>query len=87
MAVADASHFDGLISFLKQKRENITFHDIISLAEVAAQSLQGFFQAMDAKVYRELREIAGYIDSMRTEIGAPSATNEASSALASSPGT
>ena len=70
MAVADSSHFDGLVSFLKQKRENITFHDIISLAEVAAQSLQGFFQAMDAKVYRELREIAGYIDSMRTEIGA-----------------
>jgi chemotaxis protein CheZ len=70
MAVADASHFEGLIGFLKQKRENITFHDIISLAEVAAQSLQGFFQAMDAKVYRELREIAGYIDSMRTEIGA-----------------
>jgi chemotaxis protein CheZ len=70
MAVADPSHFDGLIGFLKQKRENITFHDIISLAEVAAQSLQGFFQAMDAKVYRELREIAGYIDSMRTEIGA-----------------
>jgi chemotaxis protein CheZ len=70
MAVADASHFDGLVSFLKQKRENITFHDIISLAEVAAQSLQGFFQAMDAKVYRELREIAGYIESMRTEIGA-----------------
>jgi chemotaxis protein CheZ len=70
MAVTDPSHFDGLIGFLKQKRENITFHDIISLAEVAAQSLQGFFQAMDAKVYRELREIAGYIDSMRTEIGA-----------------
>ena len=57
-------------SFLKQKRENVTFHDIISLAEVAAQSLQGFFQAMDAKVYRELREIAGYIEVMRTEIGA-----------------
>jgi chemotaxis protein CheZ len=70
MAVADSSHFDGLITFLKQKRENITFHDIISLAEVAAQSLQGFFQAMDSKVYRELREIAGYIESMRTEIGA-----------------
>ncbi len=65
-----AQHFDRLIEFLKPKRENITFHDIISLAEVAAQSLQGFFQAMDAKVYRELREIAGYIESMRTEIGA-----------------
>jgi chemotaxis protein CheZ len=70
MALADASHFDRLVDFLKQKRENVTFHDIIQLAEVAAQSLQGFFQAMDAKVYRELREIAGYIESMRNEIGA-----------------
>ena len=70
MALTDASHFDRLVDFLKQKRENVTFHDIIQLAEVAAQSLQGFFQAMDAKVYRELREIAGYIESMRSEIGA-----------------
>ena len=70
MSMAQANHFDGLISFLKQKRDNITFQDIISLAEVAAQSMQGFFKAMDAKVYRELREIAGYIESMRTEIGA-----------------
>jgi len=70
MSLAQTNHFDGLIGFLKQKRENITFQDIISLAEVAAQSMQGFFQAMDSKVYRELREIAGYIESMRTEIGA-----------------
>ena len=70
MALADTSHFDRLVHFLKQKRENVTFHDIISLAEIAAQSMQGFFHAMDAKVYRELREIAGYIESMRHEIGA-----------------
>jgi chemotaxis protein CheZ len=70
MALADARHFDRLVDFLKQKRDNVTFNDIISLAEVAAQSLQSFFQAMDAKVYRELREIAGYIESMRHEIGA-----------------
>src|SRR5437763_8874708 len=70
MSLAQTNHFDGLIGFLKQKRDNITFQDIISLAEVAAQSMQGFFKAMDAKVYRELREIAGYIESMRTEIGA-----------------
>ena len=69
MALTDASHFDRLVEFLRQKRENVTFHDIITLAEVAAQSLQGFFQAMDAKVYGELREIAGYIESMRREIG------------------
>jgi chemotaxis protein CheZ len=70
MAIADASHFDRLVDFLKQKRENVTFHDIIALAEVSAQSLQSFFHAMDAKVYGELREIAGYIETMRHEIGA-----------------
>jgi chemotaxis protein CheZ len=69
MAVADASHFDGLIDFLRQKRENVTFHDIIKLAEVSAQSLQSFFHAMDTKVYGELREIAQYIESMRQKIG------------------
>jgi len=70
MALADASHFDRLVDFLKQKRDNVTFHDIISLAEVSAQSLQSFFQALDAKIYRELREIAQYIESMKHEIGA-----------------
>jgi chemotaxis protein CheZ len=70
MALADASHFDRLVVFLKQKRDNVTFNDIISLAEVSAQSLQSFFQALDAKVYRELREIAQYIETMRHEIGA-----------------
>ena len=70
MALADASHFDRLVEFLKQKRDNVTFNDIISLAEVSAQSLQSFFQALDAKLYRELREIAQYIETMRHEIGA-----------------
>jgi chemotaxis protein CheZ len=70
MALADARHFDRLVEFLKQKRDNVTFHDIIALAEVSAQSLQSFFHAMDAKVYGELREIAGYIETMRHEIGA-----------------
>ena len=70
MALADTRHFNRLVDFLKEKRENVTFNDIISLAEVSAQSLQDFFQSMDVRVYRELREIAGYIESMRHEIGA-----------------
>ena len=70
MPLADGSHFDRLVEFLKQKRDNVTFNDIISLAEVSAQSMQSFFRAMDAKVYGELREIAGYIETMRHEIGA-----------------
>jgi len=69
MPMADASHFERLVDFLRQKRENVTFHDIIELAEVAAQSLQSFFHAMDARVYGELREIARYIESMRHTIG------------------
>jgi len=70
MTTSNAQVFDDLIEFLKQKRENVTFIDIIRLAEITAQSLQSFFQTFDAAVYRELREIAGYIDSMRQEIGA-----------------
>jgi len=69
MPLTDANHFDRLVDFLKQKRENITFHDIITLAEVSAQALQTFFQAMDSRVYGELREIARYIETMRQEMG------------------
>jgi chemotaxis protein CheZ len=70
MASANTQHFDALVDFLRQKRENVSFTDIIRLAEIAAQSLQSFFQTFDVTVYRELREIAGYIESMRQEIGA-----------------
>ena len=70
MASGNTQHFDALVAFLRQKRENVTFTDIICLAEIAAESLQSFFETFDVTVYRELREIAGYIDSMREEIGA-----------------
>jgi len=70
MASGNTQHFDALVDFLRQKRENVTFTDIIRLAEIAAESLQSFFETFDVTVYRELREIAGYIDSMRQEIGA-----------------
>ena len=69
-AMGNTKVFEDLVEFLKQKRENVTFIDIIRLAEIAASSLQSFFETFDATVYRELREIAGYIESMRTEIGA-----------------
>jgi chemotaxis protein CheZ len=68
--MAEAKIFEDLVEFLKQKRENVTFIDIIRLAEIASQSLQAFFTTFDATVYRELREIAGYIDAMRKEMGA-----------------
>ncbi|HVX92406.1 MAG TPA: protein phosphatase CheZ [Xanthobacteraceae bacterium] len=70
MPMGNPQHFDELVRFLKEKRENVTFVDIIRLAEIAAQSLQSFFETMDHTVYRELREIAGYIETMKREIGA-----------------
>jgi chemotaxis protein CheZ len=70
MAIGNTQNFDELIDFLREKRENVTFADVIKLAEVAAQSLQSFFETMDHTVYRELHEIASYIDTMKGEIGA-----------------
>jgi chemotaxis protein CheZ len=69
MVTGNTKVFEDLVDFLKVKRENVTFIDIIRLAEVAASSLQSFFETFDVTVYRELREIAGYIDSMRDQIG------------------
>ena len=70
MVSGNTKVFEDLVEFLKQKRDDVTFIDIIKLAEIAASSLQSFFETFDATVYRELREIAGYIDSMRDQIGA-----------------
>ncbi len=62
---------ENLIGCLNQKRkEAVTFADVLALAEITAQSLQVFFETMDTAVYREMREIAGYIEKMRNEIGA-----------------
>jgi chemotaxis protein CheZ len=69
MVTGNTKVFEDLVEFLKTKRENVTFIDIIRLAEIAASSLQSFFETFDTTVYRELREIAGYIDSMRDQIG------------------
>jgi chemotaxis protein CheZ len=54
----------------RKKRDAVTFVDVLELAEITAQSLQVFFETMDTAVYREMREIAGYIERMKSEIGA-----------------
>jgi chemotaxis protein CheZ len=61
----------SLVERLNQKRqEPVSFTEILALAELSAQSLQAFFETMDTTVYREMREIAGYIERMKGEIGA-----------------
>ncbi|CUU43136.1 protein phosphatase CheZ [Blastochloris viridis] len=48
----------------------VSLSDVVALAEITAESLQAFFVTLDKAVYRELREIAEYIQSMKEEIGA-----------------
>ena len=40
------------------------------MAEITAESFNAFVQSMDTAVYKELREIATYITTMKAEIGA-----------------
>jgi chemotaxis protein CheZ len=70
MARANADQLDQIASYLKERRSgSISFADVVSLAEIAAQSLRTFFVTLDSTVYKELQDIAVYIESMRGEIG------------------
>jgi chemotaxis protein CheZ len=70
MARSNAEQLDQIASYLKDRRSGtINFADVISLAEIATQSLRTFYATMDATVYKELQDIAGYIEAMKGEIG------------------
>jgi len=69
MAVAIQQHHDRIAAYLKKKPgADVSLADVVALAEITAQSLQSVFEAMDAAVHRELREIADYIQAMKAEI-------------------
>ena len=71
MALADTQHLDRIVGYLKEKRaEDVALADIVALAEVTAESMQTFFATLDTALYRELHDIAVYINDMKAEIGA-----------------
>jgi chemotaxis protein CheZ len=71
MAGPNKQHHDRVAAYLKQKPDDdVSLADVVALAEITAQSLQTVFEPMDGAVYRELREIAAYIATMKAEIGA-----------------
>jgi len=71
MAKTKSEHFEAVYRFLRNKPpEETTLADVLELADISARSMQRFFADMDSAVYRELREIAGYIESLKREIGA-----------------
>ena len=71
MPTAENSHFKNVIDYLRDRRdEEVSLSDVVALAEITAESFNAFYKTMDAAIYRELREIATYITTMKEEIGA-----------------
>ena len=71
MSAYQTEHLSRIVDFLKYKKGmEVSLSDVVALAEITAKSLQAFFLTLDKAVYRELREIAEYIQSMKEEIGA-----------------
>jgi chemotaxis protein CheZ len=71
MAKADSAHLERVLDYVREKRDGeVTLTDVVTLAEITAESFGAFFRTMDAALYRELREIADYITTMKAEIGA-----------------
>lgn len=71
MSAADNVHFSRVINYLRDRKDNdVSLNDVVALAEITAESFSAFHASMDAAIYRELRDIARYIMTMKSEIGA-----------------
>jgi chemotaxis protein CheZ len=70
MAKAKKAHFEEMQTYARaQEGSEPNFAEVMKLAAMAAESMQAFCESMDATTYRELRDIANYIETMRSEIG------------------
>ncbi len=65
-----ASHFEEMQAYARsQEKAEPSFSEVMKLAAMAAESMQAFCESIDATTYKELRDIANYIETMRSEIG------------------
>ncbi len=70
MAKAKKVHFEEMRDFASaQTKAEPSFAEVMKLAALAAESMQSFCESMDATTYKELRDIAHYIENMKQEIG------------------
>ena len=70
MTKASKAHFDDMKAYAhKQAESEPNFAEVMKLAALAAESMQSFCESMDATTYRELRDIANYIETMKSELG------------------
>jgi chemotaxis protein CheZ len=71
MTKTDNAPFQRVIDYLRERGDDeVSLTDVVALAEITAESFNAFYRTMDAAIYRELREIAAYISTMKAEIGA-----------------
>lgn len=67
-----ASRADQISRVLEEVRSgadgDISFREILSLAQVMSRSLSSVYRAIDKTVYKEFAEIASYIESMKSDI-------------------
>ncbi len=71
MARLSDQQLDQLVQYLKaETRSEPSLKDIMTLAELTAETLQAFYEQLDRGIHNELKEIAEYITSMRREISA-----------------
>jgi chemotaxis protein CheZ len=65
-----ATHFEEMQTYARsQEGSEPSFAEVMKLAAMAAESMQAFCESMDATTYKELRDIANYIETMKSEIG------------------
>lgn len=70
MAKGKKVHFEEMRDFASaQTKVEPSFAEVMKLAALAAESMQSFCESMDATTYKELRDIANYIENMKQEIG------------------
>ncbi len=70
MSKASKAHFEEMQAYArKQEGGAPNFAEVMKLAALAAESMQSFCESMDATTYRELRDIANYIETMKSELG------------------
>ncbi len=64
-----AKHSDEILVLLREAKEkDIRLGDVMSMAEVMMNSMHGFFESLDMSVYKEMREIASYIEKAKGDI-------------------
>ncbi len=60
---------DEILALLKDARnKDVNISDVMGMAEIMMNSMKAFFESMDMAVYKEMRDIASYIEKAKGDI-------------------